>query len=105
MPPPHSLANLDDHLSRLLGGPCKLYTTRCVGHELRAMGPDTAAAADAARGYALHHCGHEGEPMSAADCLLAQVGLGSGGSSRRAQCLLMRMRDGACSGLAHAHVW
>lgn len=75
---PRSLSRLDDHLPTLLGGPTKLYTTRCVMSELKQLGADTAKTAQAARSYALHKCGHDGKPLPAADCLLQQLGSGNG---------------------------
>lgn len=68
-----NMNDLKDHISRLLGGKVKPYTTQCVMHELRALGPDYKATSRAAREYELHKCGHE-EAISAADCLLAQLG-------------------------------
>jgi U3 small nucleolar RNA-associated protein 23 len=81
-PPPknHSLAHVDQLLARLLGGTVKLYTTRCVTRELLAMGPQTAAAAAAARALPLHKCEHQGpqQPQAvvvpAAECLRTAVG-------------------------------
>lgn len=40
MHPQRSLADLANHLSKLLGGRVKLYVTRCVTWELRSMGDD-----------------------------------------------------------------
>ncbi|GBF92380.1 hypothetical protein Rsub_05582 [Raphidocelis subcapitata] len=69
-----NLVNLQGLLDNLLGGTTKLFTPRCVGAELRALGPEFAAAAAAARSQALHHCGHEPPLESASDCLAEQVG-------------------------------
>jgi U3 small nucleolar RNA-associated protein 23 len=68
------MVNLQGLLDNLLGGPCKLFTPRCVSHELKSLGPEFAAAAQAARSHALHHCAHEPPLAAASDCLLEQVG-------------------------------
>lgn len=66
--------NLQSLLNTLLGGTCKLFTSKCVSAELKALGPEFAAAGAAARAQALHHCGHEPALDSASDCLAEQVG-------------------------------
>ncbi|GFR45711.1 hypothetical protein Agub_g7120 [Astrephomene gubernaculifera] len=53
-----NLADLASHLPKLLGGACKLYTTKCVTRELRSLGRDFTASADAAHSYPLHKCDH-----------------------------------------------
>jgi rRNA-processing protein FCF1 len=74
-----SLVNLQGLLDTLLGGTCKLFTSRCVSAELRALGPEFAAAAAAAKSHALHHCGHDPPRGAAADCLGEQVGPANSG--------------------------
>ncbi|GIL65245.1 hypothetical protein Vafri_19059, partial [Volvox africanus] len=54
-----NLSDLDVHLPKLLGGTCKLYTTKCVTQELVSLGKEFSAAAAAARSLTLHKCGHE----------------------------------------------
>jgi len=66
--------NLQGLLDNLLGGTCKLFTSRCVSHELKSLGPDFKPATLAARSHALHHCGHERPLESASECLMEQVG-------------------------------
>ncbi|GLC37585.1 hypothetical protein PLESTB_001670800 [Pleodorina starrii] len=61
-----NLSELDTHLPKLLGGTCKLYTTKCVTRELRSLGPQFTAAAAAARAFPLHKCDH-GDCKAAAE--------------------------------------
>ncbi|CAG9467158.1 unnamed protein product [Pedinophyceae sp. YPF-701] len=65
------------HVEKLLGATCKLFVTRCVMNELRAMGKEFAGTTAAARKLALAHCDHESAPLSAADCILSMVGSGN----------------------------
>ncbi|KAI8619634.1 Fcf1-domain-containing protein [Chytriomyces sp. MP71] len=60
-------------LPKVLQGPTRLYTTGCVLHELRSLGPDFSAAVLAAKKLEKRRCGHE-KPVPAADCLKSVVG-------------------------------
>jgi len=51
----------------------KVYSTRCVLRELQALGNDFRRTAEWAKRVHVHKCGHK-EPLSAADCLLHQIG-------------------------------
>ncbi|KAG2499800.1 hypothetical protein HYH03_002096 [Edaphochlamys debaryana] len=55
-----NMSDLATHLPKLLGGTCKLYTTKCVTQELFGMGGDFRSSALAARGFQLHKCQHHG---------------------------------------------
>lgn len=61
-----------EEVSKLLGDPARVFTTKCVMHELRGLGKDYIATRQACKRYALHKCGHE-DPVSAAQCLAEQV--------------------------------
>ena len=61
-----------EEISKVLGDPARVFTTRCVMHELRKLGSDYAATRQACKRYALHHCGHE-DPVSAAECMMSQI--------------------------------
>ncbi len=61
-----------EEVSKLLGDPARVFTTKCVMHELRALGKDYISTRQACKRYALHKCGHE-DPVSAAQCLAEQV--------------------------------
>jgi U3 small nucleolar RNA-associated protein 23 len=67
-----SMPHLQELLARLLGGDVKLFTTPCISKELKALGPDFAATAAAARQEQLHKCEHS-PPEPPSDCLLAAV--------------------------------
>jgi U3 small nucleolar RNA-associated protein 23 len=61
-----------EEVSKLLGDPSRVFTTKCVMHELRGLGKDYITTRQACKRYALHKCGHE-DPVSAAQCLAEQV--------------------------------
>ena len=61
-----------EEVSKLLGDPARVFTTKCVMHELRGLGKDYIPTRQACKRYALHKCGHE-DPVSAAQCLAEQV--------------------------------
>ena len=61
-----------EEVSKLLGDPARVFTTKCVMHELRGLGKDYISTRQACKRYALHKCGHE-DPVSAAQCLAEQV--------------------------------
>eukprot|EP00775_Hariotina_reticulata_P012758 gene12758-12887_t len=73
-----NMSHLQELLVRLLGAEVKIFTTPCVGKELRSLGPDCAAAAQFARGQQLHKCPHS-SPVEPSQCLLAAVAGGNPG--------------------------
>ena len=60
-------------LEKLLGATCKAFTTKCVSLELKGLGDDYRDSFQTAKRQQLHKCGHE-QPISAADCILQQIG-------------------------------
>jgi hypothetical protein len=93
-----SITQLADAITNLLGGTCKLFTTPCISHELKSMGPDTAAAAAAARRHQLHKCEHDPCKLPA-ECLLEQVGAAPGISNKKVFAIACRQDafNGACT--------
>lgn len=91
LPPPLRNQSLQELLEKLLGAPCKLFTTKCVSHELKQLGDDFRPSFLLAKKQQLHKCAHE-TPISAADCLLQQIGAQQGqqgqgpGSAQQAGC-------------------
>lgn len=75
-PLPRRRGDCKEEISKLLGDPARVFTTKCVMHELRKMGGEFTAARHAAKRYALHQCGHD-TAVSAAECLAAQVEAGN----------------------------
>jgi U3 small nucleolar RNA-associated protein 23 len=71
-----SMPHLQELLMRLLGAEVKLFTTPCVGKELRSLGTDFAAAAQFARGQQLHKCTHN-PVVEPSECLLDAVAGGN----------------------------
>jgi hypothetical protein len=69
----HRGQGLQETLERLLGATCKLFSTKCVSHELKSLGDDYWGSFLAAKKLQLHKCSHE-VPISAADCLLQAIG-------------------------------
>jgi len=61
-----------EEILKLLGDPARVFTTKCVMHELRGLGKDYTSTRQACKRYALHKCGHE-DPVSAAQCLAEQI--------------------------------
>jgi U3 small nucleolar RNA-associated protein 23 len=59
-------------ISKLLGDPARVFTTKCVMQELRGLGPEYSETKQACKRYALHKCGHP-DHTSAADCLISQI--------------------------------
>ena len=56
-----------DLLPKLLGGPVRLFTTKCVMHELRGLGKEYAGGPQPVRGCSALGCGH---PACSYCCLL-----------------------------------
>uniref|UniRef100_A0A1J3G9L9 rRNA-processing protein UTP23-like protein n=1 Tax=Noccaea caerulescens TaxID=107243 RepID=A0A1J3G9L9_NOCCA len=63
----------DTAISELLGGPVKLFTTRCVIAELHKLGKDFAESLEAAQMLSTATCEHE-EAKAADQCLLDVLG-------------------------------
>lgn len=100
-----NMMDLREHIPKLLGGKCKIYTTQCVMHELRALGPDYKQTSFAAKDYELHKCEHD-NPVSAADCLLRQVGKWTlRVPKRRHSCQLPSLAMQLCSGDCQPITW
>ena len=70
--PCHRRGDCKEEIGKLLGDPARMFTTRCVMHELRKLGSEYSATRQVCKRYALHHCGHE-DPVSATECLHSQV--------------------------------
>lgn len=68
-----NLKSLQDHIPKLLGGPCKLFVTTCVVKELKSLGKEFQPTVAAAKQYQLHKCGHETK-MPAMECLQDALG-------------------------------
>ncbi|KAK9804414.1 hypothetical protein WJX72_011599 [[Myrmecia] bisecta] len=62
-------------LSKLLGAPVKVSTTKCVLHELHSMGEEFADTLRACRKIPKLTCAHDGEPVAAADCIASLIGV------------------------------
>ncbi|CAA7014265.1 unnamed protein product [Microthlaspi erraticum] len=63
----------DTAISELLGGPVKLFTTRCVIAELQKLGKDFSESLEAAQMLSTARCEHE-EAKAADQCLLDVLG-------------------------------
>ncbi|KFK36356.1 hypothetical protein AALP_AA4G112600 [Arabis alpina] len=63
----------DTAISELLGGPVKLFTTRCVLAELEKLGKDFAESLEAAKMLSTATCEHE-EAKAADECLSEVIG-------------------------------
>ncbi|BDA48221.1 rRNA-processing protein UTP23 homolog [Coccomyxa sp. Obi] len=62
-------------LAKLLGGPVKLYVTRCSLLELQGLGSDFSATYGAAKRAGMHlSCGHDDAALTTTDCILDNVG-------------------------------
>ena len=61
-----------EEVSKLLGDHVRVFTTKCIMHELRGLGKDYISTRQACKRYALHKCGHE-DPVSAVQCLAEQI--------------------------------
>ncbi|KAG7573607.1 PIN-like domain superfamily [Arabidopsis suecica] len=64
----------DTAISELLGGPVKLFTTRCVIAELEKLGKDFAESLEAAQMLSTATCEHE-EAKAADECLSEVIGM------------------------------
>ncbi|CAL1366166.1 unnamed protein product [Linum trigynum] len=73
----HLIANrvvpADTAISTVLGGPVKLFTSRCVVEELKRLGPSFSESLEAAHKLMTARCDHEGK-KSAEACLIDIVG-------------------------------
>ncbi|WZY92426.1 hypothetical protein YC2023_064755 [Brassica napus] len=67
----------DTVVSELLGGPVKLFTTRCVLAELQKLGKDYSESLEAAQMLSTATCEHE-EAKPADECLSEVLGVNSG---------------------------
>lgn len=65
--------NISDNISRYLQSELKLLTTHCAQIEATNLGPKVFGAVQILKQYAIHKCGHENKPISAANCLLSMV--------------------------------
>lgn len=65
--------NIADNVSRYLQAELKLLTTQCAVIEAESLGPKVFGAVQILKQYAIHKCGHEGKPISAAKCFLSMV--------------------------------
>ncbi|KAH7315477.1 hypothetical protein KP509_21G051300 [Ceratopteris richardii] len=69
----HKMSQPAEHLSRLLSGSCRPFTTRCVIAELKRLGAPFSQALSLAKGLDAAKCNHE--PLKpAGDCLENLVG-------------------------------
>lgn len=66
--------NIADNVSRYLQSELKLLTTQCAIIEAESLGPKVFGALQILKQYAIHKCGHEGTPISGADCFVSMVG-------------------------------
>ncbi|XP_010516606.1 PREDICTED: rRNA-processing protein UTP23 homolog [Camelina sativa] len=70
----HEITPADTVISDLLGGPVKLFTTRCVVAELEKLGKDFSESLEAAQMLSTATCEHE-EAKAADECLSEVIGL------------------------------
>jgi hypothetical protein len=96
--------SLQELLEKLLGVPCKLFTTKCVSHELKQLGDDFRPSFLLAKKQQLHKCAHE-TPISAADCLLQQIGAcADGGAGGRGQAVCSKQQACCCCSGGSGHL-
>ncbi|XP_078597499.1 rRNA-processing protein UTP23 homolog [Branchiostoma floridae x Branchiostoma japonicum] len=65
--------DIKEQLPKYLEGNVQLLTTSCVLAELEAFGPLMYGAFLVAKRFKPRKCGHKGEPLPAADCLLSLI--------------------------------
>lgn len=71
-----SLEDPKEVISKLLGAPIRLLTSRCVLTELKALGKDFKGTHTFARkACAIHACGHEDTSLAASSCLSTCIGI------------------------------
>ncbi|KAG5892940.1 hypothetical protein JTB14_014995 [Gonioctena quinquepunctata] len=66
--------NVADNIPRYLQSEIKLITTQCAIIEMENLGPKLNGALIILKMYRVHKCGHEGKPISGADCMLSMLG-------------------------------
>jgi U3 small nucleolar RNA-associated protein 23 len=59
---------------KLLGASVRLFTTRCVMHEVKSLGTEYADTYKACKKIQLYACEHEGNPVVPGDCIQSLVG-------------------------------
>lgn len=60
-------------MSRYLQSELKLLTTQCAVIEAEKLGQKVFGALQILKQYAIHKCGHEGKPISGANCFFSMV--------------------------------
>nr|CAI5817905.1 unnamed protein product [Callosobruchus analis] len=66
--------NIADNIPRYLQGDIKLLTTQCAIIEMEKLGTKLNGALLILKKYVVHKCGHEGKPITGAECLLSMLG-------------------------------
>ncbi|XP_076255086.1 rRNA-processing protein UTP23 homolog [Rhynchophorus ferrugineus] len=69
--------NIANDVPKYLQGEIKLITTQCAIIEMEKLGPKLNGALIILKKYLLHKCGHEGNPITAANCLRSMVKIGN----------------------------
>lgn len=64
---------MENVINKVCNSKVKVYCTRCVLHELEVLGDDFRLTCNWAKRLNVHKCGHK-QVVSAADCLLSQIG-------------------------------
>lgn len=105
VPPCLRKEDLTTALSRLLGDTVRVFTTPCVNHEVKKLGPELADARTVCRSCALHHCGHDkGKSAAVADCMAEQIGEATGSQHPFAGSMLHALRWGGAGPVGGARV-
>lgn len=69
-----SKVNIRDQIPKYFNNEVKLLTTPCIIIETEKLGPNLYGAMLIAKQFAIHHCGHEKNPVTGSECFRAMVG-------------------------------
>lgn len=64
---------VDEQLKKYLQSDLKLLTTQCIILESESLGPILQGATSIVKKFYVHKCGHEGKPVSGAECIKHMV--------------------------------
>lgn len=64
---------IDEQIRKYFQAEVKLLTTQCIILETEALGAPLVKATQLVKRFAVHKCGHEGKPITAAECIKEMV--------------------------------
>lgn len=64
---------IEEHIRKYFQAEVKLLTTQCIILETEALGAPLLKATQLVKSFPIHKCGHEGKPITAAECIKEMV--------------------------------